>query len=76
MTTYSINEIRSHLAAALTEAQNGHEAVITRYGKPVAKLVPYNSEPLQFPDLTEFRQSIKASGKPLSEIVSAERNEK
>lgn len=65
-----INEVREHLAKYLTEAERGEEVIITRYNKPIAKLVNY-SEPKKpkFPDMTEFRKQFKVKGKPLSETV-------
>lgn len=40
MHTVGIFEARDHLAALLDEVEAGGEVVITRHGKPVARLVP------------------------------------
>ena len=37
---YTFQEARSNLSRLLKEAERGEEVVITRHGKPVAKLVP------------------------------------
>ena len=41
MTTVSVSEAKSHLSRLLRSVEQGEEVVITRDGKPVAKLVPF-----------------------------------
>jgi prevent-host-death family protein len=36
----ALRELRNHTAAVLARVQTGEEIVITRYNKPVARLVP------------------------------------
>jgi prevent-host-death family protein len=38
MATYHINEAKTNLSTLVTAAEKGEEVVITRYGKPVARL--------------------------------------
>jgi prevent-host-death family protein len=38
MATYHINKVKANLSALVTAAQKGEEVVITRYGKPVARI--------------------------------------
>ena len=38
MATYQINEAKANLSALIAAAEKGEEVIITRYGKPVAKL--------------------------------------
>lgn len=40
MTTYNLNEAKTHLSRILEAVQQGEEITITRYGVPVARLVP------------------------------------
>jgi prevent-host-death family protein len=41
MTNYStLAEAKAHLSALVSQAERGEETIITRHGKPVAKLVP------------------------------------
>ena len=40
MTTYSLNEAKTHLSRLLEAVRRGEEITITRYGVPVARLVP------------------------------------
>ena len=38
--TVGAYEARTHLSALLRYVAKGHEVIITRHGKPIAKLVP------------------------------------
>lgn len=70
MKKVQVNEVRESLAKYLSEAEQGEEIVITRHSKPVARLIAYEEkEKTGFPDLTEFRKSLKVKGKPMSEVV-------
>lgn len=75
MNTLTVKDIRQNLSQAINNAESGEETVITRYGKPIAKLVPIEAEQRKFPDMSEFRKSIKLKGKPLSQTVIEMRNE-
>lgn len=37
----NVHEAKTHLSKLLAEVENGHEIVVARDGKPVAKLVPF-----------------------------------
>ena len=41
MSTYSLAHTKAHLSAVIDAALAGKQTVITRRGKPVAKIVPY-----------------------------------
>lgn len=43
MKTVSSRDANQHFAKILAEAVAGREVVITRYGEPVARLVPFRS---------------------------------
>jgi len=76
MHTITAREARKTLSALLNEAEHGTVISITRRGKEVARLVPPKSvETIRFPNMTEFRNSIKVKGKPTSQIVVDMRNE-
>jgi len=47
-------EAKTHLSTLLEEVEQGGEVVITRHGKPVAKLVTYQAEP--DPDIVAKRR--------------------
>ncbi|NJN81420.1 MAG: type II toxin-antitoxin system prevent-host-death family antitoxin [Caldilineaceae bacterium] len=70
MLEINVKELREQLAQFITQAEMGEEIVITRRGKVVARLVPPPQTPAQFPDLTEFRASIKLRGEgPLETLL-------
>ena len=72
----SMKEARKRLSDLVRAAEHGQTTVITRRGKRVARIVPVADKPRSgFPDLTEFRKSIKLKGKPMSETVIEMRRE-
>ena len=72
----NLKEARRRLSALVTAAERGESVVITRRGKDVARLVPPAPGPLQpFPDLAEFRASIKIKGRGLTDELLAMRRE-
>ena len=67
-------EARSRLSKLLTEAEHGEVISITRHGREVARLVPPEGAlGTGFPDLTEFRKSIKVRGEPTSKLIAQAR---
>ena len=69
-----IKQARQELPDLIDRAEAGEEVIITRQGKPVAKLVaaPKTRKPL--PSLTEFRKDIGRVGTPAAQLLRAERN--
>jgi len=41
----SISEARTHFYQILARVERGEEFIITRRGKPVARIVPYRGDP-------------------------------
>lgn len=66
MIRVNVREARKELSNLLTEAEKGQTVSITRRGQVVAQLVPPPPQQAgRFPDLTEFRKSIRPkSGAP------------
>lgn len=75
MAEVSVKDARDNFRAYLDRAEAGEEIIILRRGKEVARLVPPRRESKKFPDLTEFRNSIKLRGEPMSETVIRQRRE-
>ena len=75
MERVSVREVRENLRAYLERAELGEEISILRRGKEVARLVPPERKPGRFPDLTEFRASIKLKGESASESLIKTRRE-
>lgn len=74
MKKVQVNEVRESLAKYLAEAEQGEEIVITRHSKPVARLIAYEEkEKPGFPDLTEFRKSLKVKGSMLETLLEMRR---
>lgn len=53
MSVYTLAQAKTHLSAVIDAVLAGQETVITRHGKPVAKIVPF-TEPAT--DLSIFDQ--------------------
>ena len=68
MHALTVKQVRQRLSQVVGEAELGGETIITRYGKPVARIVPIEQDRPAFPDLTEFRKSLK--GKPGSPTLT------
>ena len=69
MSEVNVKELREQLAQYIAQAEAGEEIVITRRGKVVARLMPPETTPPEFPDLTEFRASITLQGEgPLATL--------
>jgi len=66
MIKVNAREARTQLSQLLSEAEHGQTVSITRRGQVVAQLVPPPARGTgRFPDLTEFRKSIRrASNSP------------
>jgi prevent-host-death family protein len=72
----SLKEARKRLGVLVRAAARGESVVITVHGTEAAQIGPIQRKRLRrFPDLTEFRKSIKLQGKPMSETVIEMRRE-
>jgi len=47
MDSFNVQEAKTHLSRLLARVEAGEEIVISRYGRPVARLVPAGPAPLQ-----------------------------
>lgn len=72
METIGAYEAKTHLPQLLNRVARGENLVITRHGKPVAKLVPVETAQEQAKEalerIIERRQDIKLA--PLAELIS------
>jgi prevent-host-death family protein len=74
MIEVNVKEARKHLSSLLDRVERGEEIIISRRGKPAARLVsPVSKNTL--PSLRDFRASISTTGKSLSETVVDMRQE-
>ncbi len=69
-----IKQARQELPDLIDRAEAGEEVIITRQGKPVAKLIaaPKTLKPL--PSLADFRQDVGRTGTPAAKLLRAERD--
>jgi prevent-host-death family protein len=69
-----IKQARQELPSLIDRAEAGEEVIITRQGKPVAKLIaaPKTLKPL--PSLKEFRSGIGKAGTSALQLLREERN--
>jgi prevent-host-death family protein len=76
MNRVNMREARRRLSEIVKDAERGQTTVITRRGRQVARVEPVGSaEGRVLPDLAEFRSTIQVKGKPLSQMVIAQRKE-
>lgn len=76
MKTINIREARKKLSALLEQAERGEEVVISRRGKPVARLVDVHCEqPVQFPSRAELRREIPPAKQSAEDLVRSLRDE-
>lgn len=69
-----IKQARQELPDLIDRAEAGEEVIITRQGKPVAKLIaaPKIFKPL--PSLADFRGRIRKLGTPSAQLIREERD--
>lgn len=60
MKTANVADAKSHFSALLAEVEAGGEVVITRHGKPVARLVPERANVPPVFDLAALRAFVQA----------------
>ena len=69
MKTATVANAKSHLSALLAEVEAGQGVVITRRGKPVARLVPEpRSEGFHWSDLRNWVSAPPTSGMTVAEM--------
>lgn len=56
---YNIHDAKTHLSQLVARAESGGEVVLSRAGKPVAKIVPFRpSKPSRVPGIWQGRVTI------------------
>ena len=66
-----LKEARARLSDLIQAAEHGESTTITRRGKAVARIVPFERTAAgnRAPDLSTFRASLKMKGKALSQVI-------
>jgi prevent-host-death family protein len=57
-------EAKTHLAELLDAAEQGETIIVTRRGKPIAKIEPYRLPPRSIDDIAEAFTRLRSSVKP------------
>lgn len=75
MKTSTVGEIQKNFAQVLKEIGVGEEIIVTKRGKPVAKITAMGPQRnIDWPDF--FDEAIELKGKPISEIVVEAREDR
>ena len=77
MSTFSIAEAKARLSELLKRAEKGEEVLITRRGKPVAKLAPVRTTRpgIDFARLRALRATMPMAKTPADKLVRKIRDE-
>jgi prevent-host-death family protein len=77
METVSLAEAKAHLSQLIDKVESGEEIVITRHGRPVARVTAAEQpkKPLDLEALAELRKKMPPWSKPSSELIREMRDE-
>jgi antitoxin (DNA-binding transcriptional repressor) of toxin-antitoxin stability system len=76
MKRLSIREAREQLSGIeRLMAENG-EIVLTRRGKPIARILPLHGPARRIPSRAKLRKKMKPVGTPSEELIRSERDER
>lgn len=75
MKTATVGEIQKSFVKVLKNIKAGEEIIVTKSGEPVAKITALGPKKnIDWPDF--FEDAIEIKGKPVSEIVVEEREDR
>ena len=74
MKQVGVYEAKTHLPRLLSEVEKGETVVITRHGRPVARLVPAGGEPRRsihevIEEIKELRKGNRLDGITIRELI-------
>jgi prevent-host-death family protein len=77
METVSLAQAKAQLSKLIDQVEAGGEIVITRHGRPVARVtaIEQPKKPLDLEGLAEFRKTIPPWSKPSAELIREMRDE-
>jgi prevent-host-death family protein len=75
MVTVTIVEAKAHLSDLVDKAEGGEEVVITRHGRPVARLSATSKKKKPVPDLSGFRATMPRTRVSSAKILRQLRDE-
>lgn len=72
-----VREVRQKLSEYLRKVQEGEEVVITRRDEPLARIVPFaRKQERSLESHKALREGVAMNGKPLSQIIREQREER
>ncbi|MDZ5645557.1 type II toxin-antitoxin system prevent-host-death family antitoxin [Nitrospirillum sp. BR 11828] len=76
MTTINLADAKAHLSDLISQAEAGETVIITRRGKPVARLVAMASprQPIALAPMQALTEDMPAQTQPAAEFVRAMRD--
>jgi prevent-host-death family protein len=75
METATVGEVQKNFAQVLRKLKSGEQVIVTKRGRPVAKIIALGAKrDIDWPDF--YRECIEIKGKPLSQIVIEEREDR
>lgn len=75
MASVNLADAKAHLSELVSKAERGVETIITRRGKPVAKLVPVAPPKKALRSLSDFRARLPRARTSTVELLRQLRNE-
>jgi prevent-host-death family protein len=77
MVTVNVAQAKAHLSELLDKVEAGEDVVITRHGRPVARLHSASRPkyPLMLDDLAAFRATMPPLRRPSAELLREMRDE-
>jgi prevent-host-death family protein len=75
MAAVNLADAKAHLSELVSKAESGVETIITRRGKPVAKLVPVAAPKKALRSLSDFRAGLPKARTSSVELIRQLRNE-
>jgi prevent-host-death family protein len=77
MLTVNLAHAKAHLSELIDKIEQGEEVVITRRGRPAARLGPVEKprQPIDFKALEEFRERMPRLRKPAGELIREMRDD-
>jgi prevent-host-death family protein len=75
MRTVSLSQARTHLSHLLDQVEAGEDVVITRRGKPIARITPVEKPRQPVKSLAEFRSRMPRWRKPSAALLRDMRDE-
>ncbi len=75
MSTVTLADAKAHLSHLIDQVVAGSEVVITRRGKPVARITPVATPRKPLQSLAAFRARMPKARKPSAELIRELRDE-